>query len=217
MKWMSGGKKRQCDRTLGTILKPAASALRVERYYKPAPFGGREIWTAVTSPAGSADSTSDARANSLARLGEPVKGGNATAVWWWSLLSTQVDGSLPSGAPLQLAELWPKPAKGTSLLVFKPQSTSPAGGNHPGPGKPCVNGSIASSWARWPAPHCGCGQSERGQAAPQLPAVDAPRAVREAPCSTPHTLSHGTVVHATREAPCSAPQHPPVWWGGAHH
>ena len=87
----------------------------------------------------------DARANSLARLGEGAEADAKPCVWWWSLLSTQMDGSLPSGAPLQLAELWPKPAEGTTLLVFKPQATSPVGGNFPGPGKPCVNGSVASS------------------------------------------------------------------------
>ena len=39
----------------GTILKPASAALRVDRFYRPAPVGGAEIWAAVTGPAGSAD------------------------------------------------------------------------------------------------------------------------------------------------------------------
>ena len=38
-------------------------------------------------------------------------------IWWRSVLATQVDGDLPSGAPLQIAELWPSPAEGTQLLV----------------------------------------------------------------------------------------------------
>ena len=145
----------------GTILKPAATALRVERYYKPAPFRppafGSEIWTAVTGPAGSADSTTDARANSLARLGEEDEaeddaaegrggGGSGPDVWWWAVLATQVDGSLqPSGAPLAIAELWPRPTPGSQLLVSTVQGTTTAGGNTPGPGTPCVNGSAASS------------------------------------------------------------------------
>lgn len=133
----------------GTILKPAATALRIDRFYKPSPFGspvfGSEVWTAVTGPAGSADSANDVRANSLALLGEKGPFNHSRDIWWWSILSTQVDGNLPSGAPLHLAELWPKPPESTILLVFKPQSTSHAGGNYPGPGPPCRNGSLASS------------------------------------------------------------------------
>lgn len=129
----------------GTILKPAATALRVERYYKPAPLGGQELWTAVTGPAGSADSASDARANSAAQLGEKDgTSGNGTT-WWWSVFATQVDGGLPSGAPLQIAELWPRPRHGTQLLVSLVQGTTTTGGNTPGPGRVCVNGSAATS------------------------------------------------------------------------
>jgi len=114
--------------------------------------GGSEIWTAVTGPAGSADSANDSRANSLAQLGpqsdaEAVAGATARgrALWWWSVLATGVDGGLPSGAPLQVRELWPPPAAGMQLLVSTVHGTTAAGGNTPHAGEPCVNGSAASS------------------------------------------------------------------------
>ena len=158
----------------GTILKPAATALRVERYYKPAPLGGREIWTAVTGPAGSADSASDSRANSLAQLGgetEEERPGRAKSrsIWWWSVFATDVDSGLPSSAPLQIDELWPRPAAGTQLLVSTVQATTAVGGNTPGPGRPCLNGSAASSCVTlWDAVHpLPIATAGAGAAAPQ--------------------------------------------------
>ena len=145
---------------LRTVLKPAFTALRIERYYRPAPHGGAEIWAAVTGPAGSAHSAEDARANSMAQLGDEATTAEG-ALWWWSILATDVDGGLPSGSPLQVAELWPPPTPGTQLLVATLQHTTEQsealygltsngyGGlgvtPGPGPGPACVSGSVASS------------------------------------------------------------------------
>eukprot|EP01052_Picozoa_sp_SAG31_P041356 SAG31_NODE_6249_length_2103_cov_0.889721_2_plen_338_part_00 len=157
---------RMAIRKDGTILKPAATALRAERHYKPAPVGapvfGWELWTAVTGPAGNADSDVDARANSAALLEETAfsNDDDATinisssnrAVWWWSVFATQVDGDMPSGAPLQIEELWPRPVKGTQLLVATMVGTFVRTGNTPVLGRRCVNGTAASSClALWDA------------------------------------------------------------------
>ena len=123
----------------GTILKPASAALRIDRFYRPAPVGGAEIWAAVTGPAGSADSNTDGRSNSMAALGE-----QDDAMWWWTVLSTGVDGNLQSGADLQIAELWPQPATGTQLLVAILEDSVKQSGSF-SLGKTCVNGSLASS------------------------------------------------------------------------
>ena len=151
----------------GNILKPAATALRIERsgqlpfwrhfglvvvlprqartnigkgvfcrWYLAAPVGGAEIWAAPTGPAGSADSGSDARANSMVLLGqheeeedeEEDDRTSANELWWWSILATDVDGEAPSGAPLELAELWPAPASSTQLLVATLQRTEAGSG-----------------------------------------------------------------------------------------
>ncbi len=145
----------------GNILKPAATALRIERFYLKAPVGGAEIWTAPTGPAGSAHSDSDSRANSMVLLSS-----DASAVdedlWWWSILTTNVDSASPSGAPVKISELWPAPPSSTQMLVATLQRTEPTGGVHLGsngyghlgttPRRPhgrsslkCVNGSKAAS------------------------------------------------------------------------
>lgn len=99
----------------GNILKPAATALRIERWYKKALLGGAEIWAATTGPAGSSSSKIDARANSMVLMGDETP--QVTLLWWWSIMSTNVDGEAPSGAPLKVSDLWPAPASYTKMLV----------------------------------------------------------------------------------------------------
>ena len=141
----------------GNILKPAATALRIERHYLNAPVGGAEIWVAPTGPAGSAQSEKDARANSMVLLGnDEMFEGADKALWWWSILATNVDGAAPSGAPLKTSELWPAPASATQLLVATLQRTEATGDlgssgydklvdTTPKPGPTCTNGSKAST------------------------------------------------------------------------
>ena len=85
----------------GNILKPAATALRIERFYLKAPVGGAEIWAAPTGPAGSAHSDLDSRANSMVLL----SGDGSEAdqdLWWWSILATNVDATSPRWGPLSV-------------------------------------------------------------------------------------------------------------------
>lgn len=128
----------------GTILKPASTALRVDRYYRRAPIGGAEIWAAVTGPAGSSDSTVDSRANSMAMLDESKTDLADDDLWWWVILATNVDGRLPNGAALRTAELWPTPSSGVQFLVATVEHTA-EGAHEPSTGTVCANGALASS------------------------------------------------------------------------
>jgi hypothetical protein len=83
--------------------RPASTALRVDRYYRPSPLGGAEIWAAPTGVAGS---LTDDRANAMAAVGGAGVS-TANGMWWWSVLATNVDGTVPSGQPLGISELWP--------------------------------------------------------------------------------------------------------------
>ena len=158
---------RKALRQDGTILKPASAALRVDRYWKPAPDGGAEIWAAVTGPAGSGgggvgtatpannggansvggggrtETAVDNRANSMAGLGEEETAGD-DVVWWWSVLSTDVDGTALNAAPLMTHELWPAPAASAQFLVATIEGTQ-AGTTLPVPGPRCQHGAKASS------------------------------------------------------------------------
>lgn len=128
----------------GSLLKPASTALRIDRFYRAPPHGGAEVWAAVTGPAGSANSATDDRANSMAALGEPEAEAKGDALWWWSLLSTDVDGGVPSGAPLELSELWPTPPLGKSFLVATVLATA-AAATQPTRPRTCVHGALAAS------------------------------------------------------------------------
>ena len=146
---------RLATRSDGTILKPASTALRLERFYRPPPVGGAEVWAAVAGPAGGASSALDARANSMAQLDPPVPGG----IWWWSVLATEADG----GPALQPAELWPRPEPGRQLLAVAINGTG-------GRARRCVPGAPASSCALlWDASSplpVGTGGPRRRRAAP---------------------------------------------------
>eukprot|EP00912_Choanoflagellata_sp_UC4_P000323 UC4_evm4s197 len=116
----------------GTILKPASAALRVGRYYKPL-VGGAEIWAAPSGPAGGFDD-SDGRANSF-----PALVPRDDDFWWWNILATNVDGARPSGTPLKITELWPRPKPKQQYLVSIVEDSISE------PKVPCMNGSSAKS------------------------------------------------------------------------
>ena len=159
----------------GTILKPASAALPLNRYYAAAPQGGAVITAAPTRPASSPDPSVDAVANSMAELlpphapsGEgdgmlpeatkqPQQRSAGTAArsisddaptqrpWGWVILGTNVDGQHPSGAPIQIEELWPKPAAGASYYVTFPART---GGTGYGRLEACIDGAPAARCTR---------------------------------------------------------------------
>lgn len=143
----------------GVILRPASAALRVNRFYDSPPTGGAEIWVAVTGPAGSSDPRRDGRANSMAALGESEVDAVVGAVWWWSILATNVDGTMPNGSPLKISELWPQPEPSVKYLVAVLEYTCMGDGcnispGDSGSGRHCYNGSLASSClALWDTTH----------------------------------------------------------------
>jgi hypothetical protein len=130
----------RATRVDGNILKPASTALRIDRYYRPAPVGGAEIWAAPTGPAGGATDADD-RANSMPPLGEDAA---QDGIWWWAILATNVDAAVESGRPLQLQELWPRPAAGTVMLVATIERTGDDAGSR-GVGAGCVNGTTVAA------------------------------------------------------------------------
>jgi hypothetical protein len=125
----------RASRSDGTLLKPASSAVRIDRHYARA--GGAEVWLAPTTPATSADPDRCAIANSMPDLSEPSW--SQQQPWGWSILATNVNGSAPSGAPIMIDELWPAPALGAKFLVAVVERTGP----YPPPR--CANGSDAST------------------------------------------------------------------------
>lgn len=101
----------------GTILKPASTALRVDRFYRGGEVGGAEIWAAPSGPAGGA---TDDRANALAPLGEPSAD---DGLWWWSVIAGNVEGNVPNGQPLRVEELWPMPNSAVEMLALVLETT----------------------------------------------------------------------------------------------
>lgn len=131
-------------RTDGTILKPASAALLTDRYYDPA-IGGAFISIAPTRPAASEDPGVDPVANSMALLEDDTP--LPQRPWGWSVLSTNLDPSKPSGSPLAVSELWPAPAAGAEYLVSTTADT--------GTGTSlCVDGAPATSCTiKWNSTH----------------------------------------------------------------
>ena len=104
------------SRADGAILKPAAPALRLERYYTALGGPGAEVWVAPAGPAASADPRTDERANARLDLGA-VAAAAAARPSWWCVLATNVDGSSAAGRPVATSELWPAPPDGAAFLV----------------------------------------------------------------------------------------------------
>ena len=106
----------RATRADGTILKPAAPALRLERYYTALGGPGAEVWVAPAGPAASADPRTDERANARLDLGA-VAAAAVALPSWWCVLATNVDGSSAAGRPVATSELWPTPPDGSTFLV----------------------------------------------------------------------------------------------------
>ena len=143
---------RRAMRADGVLLKPAFTALRLDRFYD-ASGGAAEIWAAPTGPAGTADARADGRANAFADLNAAAS--DPLALWWWVLIATNVDGSTAPGRPVQLFDLWPSPLPATRMLVTKLDSHVAGHGSGAGAAEgaaACVHGAPASSCARlWDA------------------------------------------------------------------
>ena len=134
----------RATRAGGIILRPAHPLLRLDRWFTSE--GGAEIRAAVSGPAGGVDARVDARANAMAQLHDAST--DANAVWWWSILSTNVDGTLREGRPLSLSELWPTPSPQSRFFVAALDER--AGDQGSGAGAPqgaarCAHGASASS------------------------------------------------------------------------
>ena len=117
------------------VLKPAHPLLRLERFY--AGTDTAQLWAAASVPARSASASLDRRANSFARLaplGAAVE--RADALWWFSLLATNIAPGTSSVAP---RDLFPSPPAGATFLASYALSwPTPAAAA-------CTNGSVASA------------------------------------------------------------------------
>jgi hypothetical protein len=146
---------RRAIRYDGVILKPAAPILRVDRWYSST--GGAEVWATVSGPAHSDDARTDRIANSMASLAHPphMSAGAPAALWWRTVLATNVDGTSASGVPLALSELWPTPPASAVFLAARIDSHVGGVGDGAGPVEGvtrCVAGQPAASCVReWSA------------------------------------------------------------------
>lgn len=111
----------------GTILKPAAAAARMDRFYSGgAGRQNEEIWTAISGPARSAN-----QVNSMGAFFDQ-------GTWWWfSILGTNLS---PHVAPVAVEELWPQSREGQQYLVDRGRQSR------------CTNNSAAAACLRlWDA------------------------------------------------------------------